>query len=160
MDAVQLIRADHERVKGLFKDLEVAPAGQPEARRAIAETILRELMVHERIEEEILYPAYRRAMGNEGKATVEHSKEEHELVDSLIEQLQAIDLDDPKFDATFLVLRENVEHHIRDEETKMLPKAQERMAADLLGLAADMLEYKDSLMRELERPEGHEPRAH
>lgn len=157
MDAVQLLRQDHEKVKNLFFDFEMAPAGQPEQRRRLAEQIIRELMVHERIEEEIFYPAFRRAMGAQGQDTVEHSKEEHQLVDSLIEQLSAIDLDDPDFEGLMRILRENVEHHIQDEETKMLTKARERMAPDLLGLGADMLEYKETLLRELEQQKKEPP---
>ena len=151
MDAVQLIRQDHEKVKNLFFDFEMAPAGQPEQRRRLAEQIIRELMVHERIEEEIFYPAFRAAMGAQAEGTVEHSKEEHELVDSLIAQLSAIDLDHPDFEGLMKILRENVEHHIQEEEEKMLTKARDRMGDDLLGLGADMLEYKETLLRELQR---------
>jgi hypothetical protein len=150
MDAVNLLLEDHQKVKNLFFDFEMAPLGQPEARRAIAERIIRELMVHERIEEEIFYPAFRNMLGGQGKETVEHSKEEHALVDSLIEQLSEIDLDDPGFDGLMRILRENVEHHIQDEETKMLPLARERMATELDGLGADMVEYKQTLLRELD----------
>lgn len=158
MDAVALIKQDHEKVKNLFFDFEMAPLGQPEARRSLAETIIRELMVHERIEEEIFYPAFRQMLGSAAQETVEHSKEEHALVDSLVEQLAAIDLDDPSFDGMMKVLQENVEHHIRDEEAKMLPLARERMGPELAGLGADMLEYKEALQRELKETPRREER--
>lgn len=149
MDAVKLLQQDHEQVKMLFHDYEMAPVGQPERRRELAEEIVRELMVHERIEEDIFYPAFRKALGGPGLKEVEHAKEEHELVDSLIEQLQVISFDDPDFDATMKVLKENVEHHIEDEEEKMFPMAKARMANELLTLGADMVEYKQALVREL-----------
>lgn len=162
MDAVSLLLQDHRHVKDLFRDFEVAPTGQPEQRRRIAEQIVRELTIHERIEEELFYPAFERATGPKGADRVEHSKEEHALVDSLLDQLRQIDLDDPQFEGVMRVLRENVEHHIEDEETKMLPVARERMAAELVGLGEDMLEYKRSLQDELgattnmQEPKRHE----
>lgn len=150
MDAVQLIRQDHEKVKNLFFDFEMAPAGQPEQRRHLAEQIIRELMVHERIEEEIFYPAFRDAMGKRAQGDVEHALEEHHLVDTLIAQLTAIDLNDPDFEGLMRVLRENVEHHIQDEEESMLTKARDVMGDDVARVGADMLEYKQTLLRELE----------
>lgn len=160
MDAIQLIKTDHVKVKNLFQDWLMAPSAQPERKRAVAEKIIQELMVHERIEEEIFYPAFRTALGEQGEKEVEHSKEEHELVDSLIGQLEPLDPDAPDFEATMKVLMENVEHHIQDEEEKMLPAAQKWMAPQLERLGKDMMEYKESLLTQVKpKATEREPRG-
>ena len=152
MDAIALLKDDHSKVKSLLAEYFELPAAQPERKRALAEKILQELLVHERIEEEIFYPAFK-ATGKDAREETEHAKEEHELVDSLVNQLMEISVDDERFDATFAVLRENVEHHIKDEEEKMLPAAQKHMGTSRLqALGRDMMTYKDELTRQLNAP--------
>ena len=149
MDAIALLKEDHQTVKSLFAEYFELPAAQPERKRELAEKILQELTVHERIEEEIFYPAFK-ATGKEAKEEVQHAKEEHLLVDSLIDQLAGVALDDPRFDATFVVLRENVEHHIKDEEEKMLPEAERRFGTSRRqALAREMMAYKEALVQQL-----------
>ena len=154
MDAIALLKDDHTKVKSLFVEYFELPAAQPERKRELAEKILRELLVHERIEEEIFYPAFK-ATGKDAREETQHAKEEHELVDSLVNQLMEISVDDEKFGATFAVLRENVEHHIKDEEEKMLPAAQRKMGTSRLQtLGREMMTYKEELTRQLTAPES------
>lgn len=152
MDAVSLLKDDHAKVKTLFAEYFELPAAQPERRRELAEKILRELLLHERIEEEIFYPAFK-ATGKEAREETEHAKEEHEIVDSLVNQLMEVDLDDERFEATFRVLHENVLHHIKDEEEKMLPMSERRMGTSRLqALGREMMTYKDALVQQLAAP--------
>lgn len=152
MDAVSLLKQDHTKVKELFAEFFELPAAQPERRRELAEKILQELLVHERIEEEIFYPAFK-ATGKDAREETDHAKEEHELVDSLVNQLMELDLDDPEFDATLKVLHENVLHHISDEESRMLPAAQQRMGTSRMqALGREMMTYKEELTRQLAAP--------
>ncbi|HVM46097.1 MAG TPA: hemerythrin domain-containing protein [Candidatus Thermoplasmatota archaeon] len=150
MDAITLLKQDHDRVKEMLRQLEQMPAGQPEQRRALAETIIAELMVHERIEEEIFYPAVA-AAGETGEEEVEHSIEEHALVDNIIAQLEAVDLASSDFEGTVRVLKENVFHHIKDEEEKMFPYAKKKLAGKLDKLGTQMSAYKAQIEREMER---------
>ncbi|HET6404654.1 MAG TPA: hemerythrin domain-containing protein [Candidatus Thermoplasmatota archaeon] len=150
MDAITLLKQDHDRVKDMLRQLEQMPAGQPEQRRALAEKIIAELMVHERIEEEIFYPAVEQA-GKTGEEEVEHSIEEHELVDNIIAQLEEVDLASSDFEATVRVLKENVFHHIKDEEEKMFPYAQKKLAGKLDKLGTQMSAHKAQLEREMTR---------
>lgn len=149
MDAVELLKQDHENVKKLLKQYDEMPDGQPERKRALAETIIRELMVHERIEEEIFYPAFKAGADSEGKELIAESKEEHHVVDLIIEELQAVDLDDEQFDAKFTVLKENVEHHIEEEEKEMFPDAKKRMGKRLAALGEEMQQYKEQLQAQI-----------
>ena len=150
MDAVSLLQQDHKLVKQLFQEYDALPAAQPERKRALAERIIRELMVHERIEEEIFYPAFRAGADQEGKELVAESKEEHHVVDLILEELQSVDLDAEDFDAKFKVLKENVEHHIEEEETEMFPDAQKRMKTKLAALGDEMERYKMELAEQLD----------
>lgn len=157
MDAVKLLTDDHRKVKQLLRKYEDVKDDLP-AKRALAEQIIRELMVHERIEEDVFYPAYRNAADEEGKALVAESKEEHHVVDNLLDELQAVDLDDERFDAKFKVLKENVEHHIREEEGEMFPDARKLLGANKLNELGDvMAELKANMMREVapRREEKH-----
>ncbi len=150
MDAITLLKQDHDTVKRMLQELEQMPKGQPENRLKLAEQIIHELMVHERIEEEIFYPAVAQA-GEKGEEEVEHSIEEHELVDNIIAQLEAIDLASDDFEGTVRVLKENVFHHIKDEEEKMFPYARKRLASKLGKLGAEMTQLKAQIEREMVR---------
>jgi len=148
MDAITLLKDDHKKVKALLKELEGMDDAAPSEKRAKAETVIRELMVHETIEEQVFYPAFKKAADEEGQALVAESKEEHHVVDLLMDELQAVDLDDPQFDAKMKVLQENVEHHIEEEEEKMFPDARKLLGnAKLQELGLAMEELKKSLLR-------------
>lgn len=150
MDAVTLLKQDHDKVKEMLRELEQLPKGQPEQRLKLAEEIIHELMVHERIEEEIFYPAVE-AAGEKGEKEVEHSIEEHEIVDNIIAQLEAIDLSSDDFEGTVRVLKENVFHHIKDEEEKMFPYAKKKLAGKLDKLGAEMVAHKERVKAEMAR---------
>jgi hemerythrin superfamily protein len=145
MDAISLLKKDHDLVKKLFKEYEGLPDGQPERKRALAEKIIAELMVHERIEEEIFYPAFKKGADEEGKELLAEAKEEHHVVDLILDELQSVKLDDEQFDAKFKVLKENVEHHIEEEEEEMFPDAKKRLKDKLDALGDEMQQYKEQL---------------
>ena len=148
MDAITLLKQDHDAVKRMLQELEQMPKGQPEKRLKLAEQIIHELMVHERIEEEIFYPAVA-AAGEKGEEEVEHGVEEHELVDNIIAQLEAIDLASDDFEGTVRALKENVLHHVKDEEEKMFPYAKKKLAGKLEKLGTQMSAMKAQLKREM-----------
>ena len=148
-DAIEMLKQDHETVKRMLKQYEDMGEGQKEQKRALAEKIIQELLVHERIEEDVFYPAFKEAADKEGKELVAESKEEHGVVDTLIDELQAVDLDDERFDAKFKVLKENVEHHIEEEEEEMFPKAKRILGDRLAELGEVMAELKASLTRQV-----------
>lgn len=149
-DAVEMLKQDHENVKRMLKQYDEMGEGQKERKRALAEKIVSELMVHERIEEDVFYPAFKEAAGKEGKELVAESREEHHVVDLIIEELQAVDVGDEDFDAKFKVLKENVEHHIQEEEEEMFPDARKLLKGKLEGLGEVMAELKASLTRQVE----------
>ena len=117
--AAKLLKADHDEVKALFDEFESAKS-RP-ARLKIVRQALQELKVHAAIEEEIFYPAVRARVGKE---VMNEADEEHHVAKLLIAELDRMDGSESHFDAKFMVLAENVRHHIKEEENEMLPKAE------------------------------------
>jgi hemerythrin superfamily protein len=156
MDAITLLKQDHVKVKSLLREFE-AYKGSEEPKRRIAEQIVRELMAHETIEEQVFYPAFKEAAKREDEKEdvelVAESKQEHRVVDLLLDELQALDLDDEDFDAKMKVLQENVEHHIQEEEEKMFPAAKKLLTPAKLDELGDVMqELKTSLLRQAKSP--------
>jgi Hemerythrin HHE cation binding domain len=137
--AVALLKDDHKRVKKRFDQFEKTKSRA--GRMKIVRQALEELKVHAAIEEEIFYAAVR---GRVGKEIMNEADEEHHVAKFLIAELDAMDGSESHFDAKFMVLAENVRHHIKEEEHEMLPKAQEAKL-DFEALRRKMERRKDQL---------------
>jgi hemerythrin-like domain-containing protein len=142
-DPVKILKDDHKKVKKLFKELENAKG--PEKKLEIFEKTAQELEVHAKIEEDIFYPTVREHVGDD--ALMDEALQEHHTVKVLISEIQALAGDESNGDAFVAkctVLQENVEHHIEEEETEMLPKVKEA-EIDHESLAERMLQHKQEL---------------
>ena len=144
MDAVELLKDDHEKVQDLFDDFE--DTQDTDVRRQICETVRNELTVHTRIEEEIFYPAVRAELGEDD--LMDEAEEEHHVAKMLISELENMSADDDHFAAKFTVLAESVRHHIKEEEGEMFPKVK-RSNLDLDDLGEQMATRKQELMKEI-----------
>ncbi|WP_310467985.1 hemerythrin domain-containing protein [Sphingomonas sp.] len=114
LDAVALLKKDHDTVDELFAKFEKASGDG--SKRKIAEQICLELSVHAKIEEEIFYPAC------EGKVEEDLLKEayvEHDGAKVLIAEISAGGPSDEFYDAKVKVLQEQIEHHVEEEEKRM-----------------------------------------
>jgi hemerythrin superfamily protein len=149
-NAIDLLKADHDNVKELFSQFEKSENAQ--ARKKIVKQALTELKAHAAIEEEIFYPAVR---AHVGKDLMNEADEEHHVAKLLVAELDDMHGGGDHFDAKFTVLAENVRHHIKEEESEMLPKAQElKMDFDKLG--ETMLARKQQLLKNGFPPVGEE----
>jgi len=115
------LREDHRKVKGLFEEFEQAEDAK--AKQRIVETALTELEVHSKLEEELIYPTIRGEIDDDD--LMDEALEEHHVVHGLIGELRKMKPRDERYDAKFTVLAENVRHHIKEEESDMLPKAED-----------------------------------
>ncbi len=149
-NAIDLLKADHDVVKDLFDRFEKAENGQ--AKRKIVKQALTELKVHAALEEEIFYPAVRKRLG---KDVMNEADEEHHVAKVLIAELDDMDGHGDHFDAKFHVLSENVRHHIKEEESEMLPKAK-ALDIDFDELGKVMLRRKEKLLANGVPPVGEE----
>jgi len=116
VDAIELLKGQHEEVKAMFKKIE--KAGE-EAKEELFEQIADALAVHATIEEKHFYPATKNARTEE---LLQEAVEEHLAVKRIIADLLEMSPDDPQFDAKITVLKENVEHHVEEEEGELFPK--------------------------------------
>ena len=137
--AVAMLKEDHERVKELFEQFEAAKSRS--AKRKIVGQALNELKIHAAIEEELFYAAVRNVVG---KQVMNEADEEHHVAKMLIAELDQMDGSESHFDAKFIVLAENVRHHIEEEENEMLPKAR-GAKLNFEALAEKMIRRKERL---------------
>jgi hypothetical protein len=110
---------------------------------------LKELDVHTALEEEIIYPAIRAKIEDED--IMDEALEEHHVAHVLIEELKVMQPSDDRYDAKFTVLAESVKHHVKEEESQVLPKA-EKMEIDSPALQEQVAERKQELLSGAGRP--------
>lgn len=142
VDAIDLLKQDHDRVEKAFKDFEKLDRQDTEACRRLIASVCEELTVHSTLEEEIFYPAVREAIDDED--LMSEAAVEHETARMLIEQLQNMGPDDPNYFATFTVLGEYVRHHVKEEQGEMFPAAR-KAGLDLPGIGERMRQRKEEL---------------
>lgn len=142
--AVGMLEEDHRKVQQLFDEFERTE--ESAAKRRLVEKAIIELTIHSKLEEELFYPAARRKIGDE--ELMDEAAEEHHVVALLIGELASMKPSDPRYEAKFLVLAENVRHHIEEEEAEILPKV-ERAGLDLESLGQEMGERKMTLAEEV-----------
>jgi hypothetical protein len=143
MGVIEMLKDDHEKVKGLFEHFESAE-GKEQA--DIAATAIMELEVHADLEEKLIYPAIREEIDED--EMMNEAVEEHHLVHVLIKELKKLKPKDEVFQAKFKVLGELVKHHIEEEESEMLPKAQESEIA-WEKLEAAVVKRREALVSKL-----------
>ena len=137
MDALALLKSDHEKVKGLLAQLEKTTERGVKTRQELFATIKGELAVHETIEEEIFYPELKNHP--KAKDIVLEGFEEHHVVDLLMGELESLDVEDESWGAKAIVMKENIEHHIEEEEGEMFKTARSVFdKAELEDLGARM----------------------
>lgn len=144
MNAVQMLLDDHEKVRTLYKQWQ--QGGDQNQKRQVGMQILNELFVHSKLEEEIFYPAFRTAADAQGKELAAEAYEEHAKVDQMVEQLRGMSAGDGQYQSKFKELMKNVEHHVQEEETELLPMAQDVMADQLDQLGQDQMMRKQQLL--------------
>ena len=123
MDAIQLLKQDHEKMKKLLEDADATTERGVKTREELFRKIKRELTVHETIEEQILYPALK--VHPKAKDIVLEGYEEHHVADLLLAELESLSFDDERWGAKLGVMKEGIEHHIEEEEGEMFPKARQ-----------------------------------
>ena len=144
MDALKLLKADHDDVKALLKKLDDTTERANKTRTEGFAKLKAMLQAHEAIEEEILYPALKEFAKTRDIAF--EGYEEHHVVDMILGELEATPVDDEEWSAKFTVMKENLEHHIEEEEGEMFRQARQVMdEAELEELGVRMAARKEQL---------------
>ena len=141
MNAITLLEADHDKVKKMLDEGESTTERGVKTRTELFQELKAELTIHERIEEEIFYPALK--SHPKAKDIVLEAYEEHHVVDEIMGELEMTPVTDEAWGAKFLVMKENIEHHIEEEEGDMFKQARQVFdEGELEELGARMLELK------------------
>jgi hemerythrin-like domain-containing protein len=151
MNAIQLLKDDHKKVKELLGDLANTTARADKKRQQLLEKIEQELKIHTQIEEEIFYPAFKAAGDSEHVRMYYEALEEHRAVEELLmPDLMKTGRGSENFSGRAKVLKELVEHHVQEEEKEMFKKAQKTMSKEELNeLGARMSERKQALLKQM-----------
>ena len=128
MNAFSLLKADHEKVAGMLETIEGTTERAVKGRDELFARLKEELDLHAKIEEEIFYPALEEA--EETRDITLEAYEEHRIVKLLLAELEAEAKDTEEWTAKFTVLKENIEHHVEEEEGEMFKKARQALSEE------------------------------
>ena len=137
MNAFQLLKEDHQKVSGLFQQVEPTTERAEKTRTELFAKLKEELDIHTKIEESIFYPAIKQAA--ETREIVLEGFEEHHVVKMLLKELEALPVDTEQWTAKLKVLQENVEHHVEEEEGEMFPLAEKKLGSDRLKALGEQM---------------------
>lgn len=138
MNAFTLLKADHETVAGILNSIEETTERAVKGRDELFARLKAELDLHAKIEEEILYPALEKT--EEAHEITLEAYEEHRLVKQLLTELEAEPKDTEEWTAKFSVLKENVEHHVEEEEGEMFKKARQALSEEEIETLGEQLQ--------------------
>jgi hemerythrin-like domain-containing protein len=128
MNAFSLLKADHEKVAGILASIEETTERAVKGRDELFARLKEELDLHAKIEEEIFYPALEEA--KETREVTLEAYEEHRVVKRLLAELEAEPKDTEEWTAKFTVLKENIEHHVEEEEGEMFKNARKVLSEE------------------------------
>ena len=152
MDAITLLKHDHDTVKAMLTELAESTTRAVKKRTELLQKIRVELKAHTTIEEEIFYPAFK-AKGDDSDdaAMYYEALEEHRAAGELVlPDLLGTAVDNEKFSGRAKVLKELVTHHANEEEKEMFPRAKKLLNKDeLIQLGEKMAARKAELVKQL-----------
>jgi iron-sulfur cluster repair protein YtfE (RIC family) len=144
MDALQLLTSDHDGVKKMLQELDDTTDRAIKTREHVFTKLRNELEVHEIIEEDIFYPALTNHPKTRDIAL--EGYEEHHVVDAVMAEMRELEVNDEIWTAKFAVMKENLEHHIEEEEQEMFAQARKVFDQEELdALGVRMAARKDEL---------------
>lgn len=128
MDVFEFLKTDHEKVSGIMEKIDETTERGVKTREELFAQLKNELDLHAQLEEQLFYPALEDA--DETRDITLEAYEEHNLVKQLLSELEAEPKDDEQWTAKFTVLKENVEHHVEEEEGELFKKARKVLSKE------------------------------
>lgn len=125
MNIFELLKRDHQKVKQILEELSETTSRATKKRQQLLEQLIDELKIHEKIEERIFYPPLKENK-NTRQLTLE-AYEEHYAVNDMLAKLVKLDPSDERWLAKLTVIKENLSHHIDEEENCLFIKAREEL---------------------------------
>jgi hemerythrin superfamily protein len=145
MNALELLKHDHDEVDGMFEQFEeIKDRGDDARKEELVARICEALTIHAQIEEAIFYPAARQALQEQGQDLLNEAAVEHQTLKDIVGRLEIAPTSDPLYDAGVKVLSEYVKHHVREEENELFPKVR-HTDLDLQALGEQLAQRKEEL---------------
>ncbi|HZH31337.1 MAG TPA: hemerythrin domain-containing protein [Pyrinomonadaceae bacterium] len=138
MDAITLLKTDHEKVSGIFEKLEETTERAEKTREELFMKLKQELDLHAHVEETIFYPVLKKS--EETRDITMEGIQEHHVVKVLLRELDAMGVGSETWTAKLKVLKENVEHHVEEEEDDMFKSAREVLSQEQLEELGALME--------------------
>lgn len=129
MDAITLLTNDHKVVRGMLEELAATTTRAVKTRTELLQKIATELKAHTQIEEEIFYPAFKQAgeKSDDDKMFFEAMEEHRAAGDLVLPDLLKTEVGSDQFSGRAKVLKELIDHHAKEEEKEMFPRARKLM---------------------------------
>jgi len=144
MNAIELLKADHQKVRDLFGRFQ--EKGGIKINDPIVRSITQELRVHTILEEELFYPAVREMNDEKLQELVEESLDDHQSVKEMIDEIEEGAMSDEELSEHMAMLQEDLETHLEQEETEMFPRLQKIWQEDYLDrLGTGMMDRKQRI---------------
>lgn len=142
MNLYELLHRDHERVRELFSQLERTVEEDGGHREHLFSALQRELDVHTQAEEKFFYSQLKGE--DETREIVLESLDEHKDVRKMLGEIEAMDNSGAEWIVKLRILKENVEHHVAEEENELFPRARKILQEDeAAGIAEDIESFKE-----------------
>jgi hemerythrin superfamily protein len=142
-DAIALLRADHDKLEDLFSSFDEIKYGRSDSeKKRLVNAICREIRMHSALEQELFYPAARAEVADDD--LMNEAIVEHDGIARLVSELETMDVADDMMNAKMHVLEAYINHHVREEEENIFPRARES-GLDMAELAAQMIRRRSSL---------------
>ncbi len=150
LDAIEILLQDHREVEALFRDFEHARKAGGAVTAQLISDACDELIIHDKLETDIFYPAVREAADTEEiEDLLDDAEDDHDDTLELIEAIEDLDADDTTRDAQFAALAEQVTRHVGEEESNLFPHVRNLKSIDLIALAAEMKARRCELMGDM-----------
>jgi len=137
-NVIDIVKDDHKKVDALFETM-LGSGSEQSKQEALNETVI-SLSEHSVAEEVLLYPAIRKA-GNNAPQLVDHALDEHQTAKDLLEKIRKMKPSDSDFPATLKELVEGVRHHVKEEESTILPLLQRIISDEDLVTMGEHFNY-------------------
>ena len=113
MNAIDILKQDHQEVQRLFSEFMSADEDDFDRREDLFQQIDKALTTHSDAEEQIFYPSLEKHASDR----VEKAKGEHQEVNQLLADMLDIEVDDGEFESRMMTLVEKVQRHVKEEES-------------------------------------------
>ena len=153
-NAITMLKSDHATLKRLLRELNGTPDRAVKERERLVSQIEQEVKMHAQVEEEVFYPAFLAKTENtDAEDMFYEAAEEHHVVDMVLPALKAANPKSHEFEAKAKVLKDLLEHHIKEEEGEMFVKARSIFSDEQLRELGDLMQArKDSVAAMWDNP--------